>query len=165
MDKPLSTVDLRILEVLQHEGDISNLRLAEAICLSPSPCLQRVRKLRSQGYIQGVSAVVDLRRLTQYVVVHCSIGLVEQTTRHLAAFEAAVLKIPEVLECSAISGDYNYLLKIVARDMEHYAELLRSMMEMNIGVKTHASVVEVKNVKRSLAFPLRSLLNGRFDGA
>ncbi len=164
MDKSLSSVDLRILEVLQHEGDISNLRLAEAICLSPSPCLQRVRKLRSQGYIQGVSAVLDLRRLTHYVTVHCSIGLVEQTTRHMAAFEAAVQKIPEVLDCSAVSGDFNYLLKIIARDVEHFSDLLRSMMEMNIGIKTHASVVEVKNVKRSLGYPLRSLLDGKFEG-
>lgn len=159
MDKSLSVLDLKILDVLQHEGDISNLRLSEAICLSPSPCLQRVRKLRSQGYIQGVNAVLDLRRLTQYVMVHCSIGLVEQTTRHLGAFEAAVHKIPEVLECSAVSGDFNYLIKVVARDMEHYSQLLMSMMEMNIGIKTHASVIEVKNVKRSIAFPLRSLLN------
>lgn len=159
MDKSLSTVDLKILDVLQHEGDISNLRLAEAICLSPSPCLQRVRKLRSQGYIQSVSAVLDLRRLTHYVIVHCSIGLVEQTTRHLSAFEAAVHKIPEVLECSAVSGDFNYLLKVIARDMEHYSQLLMAMMEMNIGIKNHASIVELKNVKRSLAFPLRSLLD------
>jgi DNA-binding Lrp family transcriptional regulator len=154
----LSLVDLKILEMLQREGDISNLRLAEAICLSPSPCLQRVRKLRSLGYIQAVSAVLDLRRLTSYVTVHCSIGMVQQTTRHLAIFETAVLKIPEVLECSAVSGDFNYLLKIVARDMEHYSEVLMTMMEMNIGIKTHASTVEVKNVKRSLALPLRSLL-------
>lgn len=159
MEKALSVLDLKILDVLQHEGDISNLRLSEAICLSPSPCLQRVRKLRSQGYIQGVNAVLDLRRLTQYVMIHCSIGLVEQTTRHLGAFEAAVHKIPEVLECSAVSGDYNYLIKVVARDMEHYRQLLMSMLEMNIGIKTHASVIEVKNVKRSIAFPLRSLLN------
>jgi DNA-binding Lrp family transcriptional regulator len=159
VEKALSVLDLKILDVLQHEGDISNLRLSEAICLSPSPCLQRVRKLRSQGYIQGVNAVLDLRRLTQYVMIHCSIGLVEQTTRHLGAFEAAVHKIPEVLECSAVSGDYNYLIKVVARDMEHYRQLLMSMLEMNIGIKTHASVIEVKNVKRSIAFPLRSLLN------
>jgi DNA-binding Lrp family transcriptional regulator len=159
VDKSLSIVDLRILDVLQREGDITNLRLAEAIFLSPSPCLQRVRKLRSQGYIEGVSAVLDLRRLTQYVIVHCSIRLVEQTTRHLATFEAAVQKVPEVLECSAVTGDFHYLLKVVARDMEHYSHVLTNMMEMNIGIKAHASVVEVKSVKRSLAYPLQSLLN------
>jgi DNA-binding Lrp family transcriptional regulator len=156
----LSSIDLRILEVLQREGDISNVRLAEAICLSPSPCLQRVRKLRSLGYIEGVSAVLNLKRITGFVVIHCSIGLIEQSTRHYAAFEMAVQKIPEVVECSAISGDYNYLLKIVTRNMEHYARVLTSMMEMNIGVKSHTSIVEVKSVKRAFGVPLSALLDG-----
>ncbi|MGE0875882.1 MAG: Lrp/AsnC family transcriptional regulator [Burkholderiales bacterium] len=158
MDK-LTEIDLKILEILQNEGDIRNVQLAEMVCLSPSPCLQRVKKLRMQGYISAVSAIVNLRKVAAHVVVHCSIRLSEQTIQQYRVFEAAVHKIPEIVECSQISGDYDYLLKLVVRDMHHFSEILNRMMEMNIGVKNHASSVEVRSVKRSAAMPLRSLLN------
>jgi DNA-binding Lrp family transcriptional regulator len=154
----LSEIDLRILELLQIEGDIRNVQLAELVSLSPSPCLQRVRKLRKRGFIAGVSGIVNLAKIAPHVVVHCSIRLSEQTIQQYRVFEAAVHKIPEIVECSLISGDYDYLLKIVVRDMQDFHEILNRMMEMNIGIKNHASNVEVRNVKRSLAMPLRSLL-------
>ncbi|MCL4760731.1 MAG: Lrp/AsnC family transcriptional regulator [Burkholderiales bacterium] len=157
MDR-LTEIDLRILELLQIEGDIRNVQLAELVALSPSPCLQRVRKLRKRGYIAGVSAIVNLGKIAPHVVVHCSIRLSEQTIQQYRVFEAAVHKIPEIVECSLISGDYDYLLKIVVRDMQDFHEILNRMMEMNIGIKNHASNVEVRSVKRSLAMPLRSLL-------
>lgn len=155
----LTEIDLRILEILQNEGDIRNVQLAEMVCLSPSPCLQRVRKLRAQDYISAVSAIVNLQKITPHVVVHCSIRLSEQTIQQYRIFEAAVQKIPEIVECSQISGEYDYLLKLVVRDMRSFSEILNRMMEMNIGVKNHASSVEVRSVKRSLAMPLRNLLN------
>lgn len=153
----LSEIDLRILEVLQAEGDIRNVQLAELVSLSPSPCLERVRKLRRRGYIAGVSAMVDIGKIAPHVIVHCSIRLSEQTIQRYRVFEAAVHKIQEVVECSLISGDYDYLLKVVARDLAHFHEILTRMMEMNIGIKNHASNVEVRSVKRSLSMPLRSL--------
>ncbi len=158
MDK-LTEIDLKILEILQNEGDIRNVQLAEMVCLSPSPCLQRVKKLRMQGYVSAVSAIVNLRKIAPHVVAHCSIRLSEQTTQQYRVFEAAVHKIPEIVECSQISGEYDYLLKLVVRDMHHFSEILNRMMEMNIGVKNHASSVEVRSVKHSPAMPLRSLLN------
>ncbi|MFO1396001.1 MAG: Lrp/AsnC family transcriptional regulator [Burkholderiales bacterium] len=156
----LSEIDLRILELLQIEGDIRNVQLAELVSLSASPCLQRVRKLRKGGYISGVSAIVNLSKFAPHVVVHSSIRLSEQTIQHYRVFEAAIHKIPEIVECSLISGDYDYLLKFVVGSMQDYQEILNRMMEMNIGIKNHASTVEVRNVKRSLAMPLRSLLKG-----
>ena len=159
MDK-LSATDLKILEILQREGDISNVQLADLVFLSPSSCLQRVRKLRAQGYISGVAAVVNLRRIANHTVIHCSVRLSEQTSKHYSIFESTIQKIPEIIECSLISGEYDYLLKIVVRDMQHFGELLNMMLEMNIGIKNHASTVEVKGVKRSFEMPLRTLLVG-----
>jgi DNA-binding Lrp family transcriptional regulator len=156
----LSAIDLKILEILQREGDISNVQLAEKVCLSPSPCLQRVRRLRALGYISGVAAIVDLKKIANHVIVHCRIRLSEQTTRHYAHFEATIQKIPEVIECSMISGEYDYLLKLAARDMQHFDRILTMMLEMDIGIKNHASMVEVKSVKRSLEMPLGKLLDG-----
>ena len=155
----LTDIDLKILEILQNEGDIRNVQLAELVCLSPSPCLQRVRKLRMQGYISAVSAIVNLRKIAPHVVVHCSIRLSEQTLQQYRVFDAAVQKIPEIVECSQISGEYDYLLKLVVRDIEDFSRILNRMMEMNIGVKNHASLVEVRSVKRSPAMPIRNLLN------
>ncbi len=157
LDK-LTQIDLKILEILQNEGDIRNVQLAEMVSLSPSPCLQRVKKLRKQGYISGVSAILNLGKLAPHVVVHCSIRLSEQTTNHYRVFEAAVRKIPEIVEGSLISGDYDYLLRFVVRDMQAFNDVLSRMMEMNIGIKNHTSTVEVKCVKRAAAMPLRSLL-------
>jgi DNA-binding Lrp family transcriptional regulator len=155
----LSQTDLKILEILQSEGDISNVQLAERVSLSPSPCLQRVRRLRAQGYIAGVTAVVDLNRIARHVIVHCLIRLSEQTTRHYSIFEAAIHKIPEIIECGMVSGEYDYLLTFAVRDMQSFSALFTRLLEMNIGIKNHASIVEVKSVKRSLAMPLRQLLD------
>lgn len=143
----LSAIDLKILGILQSEGDISNVQLAEKVSLSTSACLQRVRRLRGAGYICGVAALLDLKKISSHVVVRCSIRLSEQTTRYYSHFEAAIQKIPEIVECGMISGDYDYLLKFVVRDMQHFNDILTMMLEMNIGIKNHASVVELKSVK------------------
>lgn len=157
MDK-LSDIDLRILEALQREGDITNVRLAELVGLSPSPCLQRVRKLRKMGYISGVSAVINLKKIASNITLYCQIRLSEQTMRQYSIFEKAVAKISEIVECSMISGDYDYILKLVVRDMAHFNDIMTFMMEMNIGIKNNASIVEVKKVKSTLELPLRELI-------
>jgi DNA-binding Lrp family transcriptional regulator len=154
----LSEIDLKILKRLQIEGDIRNVQLAELVPLSPSPCLQRVRKPRKRGFIAGVSVIVNLGKVAPHVIVHCSIRLSEQTIQQFRVFEVAIHKIPEIVECSLISGNYGYLLKLAVRDMQDFLEILNRMMEMNFGIKNHTSNVEVRSVKRSLAMPLRSLL-------
>jgi DNA-binding Lrp family transcriptional regulator len=157
MDR-LSKIDLKILEILQREGDITNVRLAELVGLSASPCLQRVRKLRRLGYISDVTAVINLRKFANYITLYCQIRLSEQTMKQYSKFEVAITKIPEVIDCAMISGEYDYMLKFIVRDMEHYEEVMRTMMEMDIGIKNHASIVVVKNVKSSLEMPLRELV-------
>ncbi len=154
----LSDIDLRILEALQREGDITNVRLAEMVGLSPSPCLQRVRKLRKTGYISDVSAIVNLKKIANYITLYCQIRLSEQTVRQYSIFETAIAKISEVVECSMISGDYDYILRLIVRDMGHFNDIMTFMMEMNIGIKNHASIVEVKKVKNTLKMPLRELI-------
>jgi DNA-binding Lrp family transcriptional regulator len=78
--------------------------------------------------------------------------------KQYSKFEVAITKIPEVIDCAMISGEYDYMLKFIVRDMEHYDEVMRTMMEMDIGIKNHASIVVVKNVKSSLEMPLRELV-------
>lgn len=154
----LTNIDIKILEVLQREGDITNVKLAELVGLSPSPCLQRVRRLRKSGYISDVTAILNLKKIANFVTVYCQIRLSEQTMRQFSVFEAALAKIPEAVECGMTGGEYDYLVKFVVRDMEHFSELSTLMMEMDIGIKNISFNVEVKKVKNAFEMPLRSLL-------
>jgi DNA-binding Lrp family transcriptional regulator len=154
----LDGIDLKILEVLQSQGDLTNLKLASIVGLSPSPCLQRVKRLRSAGYIRSFAAILDPAKLGSFIVIYTKIGLSEQTVRQYSIFETAICKIGEVIECSLMSGEFDYFLKVMARDVEHYNRIIRDMMEMDIGIKNFSSFIEIKNVKRSSAIPLGSLL-------
>ena len=154
----LTNIDIKILEALQREGDITNVKLAELVGLSPSPCLQRVRRLRKSGYISDVTAILNLKKIANYVTVYCQIRLSEQTMRQFSIFEAALAKIPEAVECGMTGGEYDYLVKFVVRDMEHFSELSTLMMEMDIGIKNISFNVEVKKVKNAFEMPLRALL-------
>ncbi len=154
----LDAIDLRILNALQAQGDLTNLKLAELVGLSPSPCLQRVRRLRKAGYIRGFTAIVNTTKLFHSVIVYTKITLAEQTVRGFTIFENAILKIPEVLECSLMSGEFNYFLKVISRDLDHFNELIQSMMEMDIGIKSFSIFVEIRNVKRTPVLPLGSLI-------
>lgn len=155
----LTNIDLKILEALQREGDITNVRLAELVGLSPSPCLQRVRKLRQSGYISDVTAILNLKKIANFVTVYCQIRLSEQTVRQFSVFEAAIARIPEAVECGMTGGEYDYILKFVVRDMDHFSELSTLMMEMDIGIKNISFNVEVKKVKSAFEMPLRALLD------
>lgn len=157
MDK-LTNIDLKILEALQREGDITNVRLADLVGLSPSPCLQRVRRLRQSGYISDVTAILNLRKIANFMTVYCQIRLSEQTMKQFSVFEGAIARIPEAVECSMTSGEYDYIVKFVVRDMEHFNQLSTLMMEMDIGIKNNSFTIEVKKVKNSFEMPLRSLL-------
>ena len=155
----LTNIDLKILEVLQREGDITNVRLAELVGLSPSPCLQRVRKLRQSGYISDVTAILNLKKIANYVTVYCHIRLSEQTVRQFSVFEGAISRITEAIECGMTGGEYDYIVKFVVRDMEHFSQLSTLMMEMDIGIKNISFNVEVKKVKSTFEMPIRSLLD------
>lgn len=160
MDK-LTNIDLKILEALQREGDITNVRLAELVGLSPSPCLQRVRRLRQSGYISDVTAILNLRKIVNFMTVYSQIRLSEQTMKQFSVFEAAIARISEAVECSMTSGEYDYIVKFVVRDMEHFNQLSMLMMEMDIGIKNNSFTIEVKKVKSSFQMPLRSLLDNK----
>jgi DNA-binding Lrp family transcriptional regulator len=92
--------------------------------------------LRKAGYIRGVTAILNIAKIFPSIVVFAKINLAEQTVRQFTIFETAIQIIPEVLECSLMSGEFNYFLKVIARDLEHFNELTQTMMEMGIGIKS-----------------------------
>ncbi|MGB5611703.1 MAG: Lrp/AsnC family transcriptional regulator, partial [Sedimenticolaceae bacterium] len=135
--------DRRILEVLQHEGRISNQELAERIGLSPSPCLRRVRALEESGVIAGYRAILDARQLGLSLLALIHISMDRHTPERFANFEQKVAELSQVLECLLITGqDADYQLKVVVPDMEGYQALLLNKITRIEGVTgVHSSFV------------------------
>ncbi len=151
----LDRYDRHILEILQADGRISNQELADRIGLSPSPCLRRVRALEEAGIIAGYRAMVDAKKLGLSLIAFVSISMDRHTPERFANFDATVSALPEVLECSLITGrDADYQLKVIVRDMEAYQELLLHKITRIEGVSgVHSSFV-LRQVLEHTALPL-----------
>ncbi|MDE2342712.1 MAG: Lrp/AsnC family transcriptional regulator [Betaproteobacteria bacterium] len=147
----IDRLDQRILEVLQHEGRLSNQDLADRVGLSPSPCLRRVRALEESGVITGYRAQVDPKALGLSLMALIHISMDQHTPERFRHFESAVAKIPEVVECLLITGQAaDYQLKVVVRDMEAYQELLLNRITQIKGVTgVHSSFVLRQVVERT----------------
>ncbi len=135
--------DRAILQRLQREGRISNQELAEAVNLSPSPCLRRVRRLEEEGIIEGYVALLNARKLGLNLMAFIHISMDRHTPERFERFDSAVASYPEVLECHLITGqDADYLLKVVVEDMDAYQQFLLNKITRIEGVSgVHSSFV------------------------
>jgi Lrp/AsnC family leucine-responsive transcriptional regulator len=151
----LDRFDRRILELLQKDGRLTNLELAEKIGLSPSPCLRRVRALEESGIIQGYRAVLDPQKLGLTLTALIYIQMDRHTPERFASFDAKIRALPGVLECLLITGqDADYQLKVVAQDMQAFEHLLLDQINRIDGVTgVHSSFVLRRVVDHS-ALPL-----------
>ncbi len=122
--RPLDKTDQNILTVLQNEGRISNVMLAKRVNLSPTPCMHRVRQLEEAGYITGYRAVLDPEALGLKVCAFVLIKLERNTRDQAEAFEAAIAAIPEASEYYSTAGTHDYMLKIYARDLRAYQQVI-----------------------------------------
>lgn len=148
--KPLDRIDRRILRLLQEFGRLSNVELAKAVNLSPTPCLERVRRLERGGYITGYCAQLDPARLDAGLMVLVQVTLDRTTSNVFEAFRTAILGIPQVLECLMVAGGFDYLIKVRVADMPAYRTLLGDRLATLPGVlQTHTYVVmeEVKDTR------------------
>ena len=150
----LDPTDRRILTVLQREGRISNADLSERVNLSPSACHRRVHRLESEGFIRDYVALLDARRIGRPTTVFVEITLSGQTDDVLDAFEAAVARVPDVLECHLMAGTADYLLKIVAGDTEDFARIHRRYLATLPGVQTMQSSFALRTVRNTTALPV-----------
>lgn len=154
MKGSLDRVDREILKILQADGRVSNANLARRVGLSPPSVLQRVRKLEETGFISAYRTHLDPEKLgfNLLVVAHVSLALHQE--KPIEAFRAAVQEIPEILECLHVSGDYDFLLKVVVGDMHEYEKLVREKISAIPGVgKIHSSFV-LAPVKMTTELPL-----------
>lgn len=150
--------DLAILAILQREGRIPNQRLAERIHLSPSACLERVKRLERAGVIAGYGAEVTLEKLLRCSTVYVEVTLKSHEAQDFERFEAAVRATPEVVECHAIGGGSDYLMQVVALDIAHYQALIDRLLAAEIGIGRYFTYVVTKPIKRAGPLPLEHLL-------
>ena len=150
----LDAIDLRILGALQENARIANTDLAAAVGLSPAPCLRRVRALEERGVIRKHVSLVSPAAVGLPVSVFVSISLERQVEEALKRFERVILARPEVMECYLMTGDADYLLRVVCADLGAYERFVLDHLTKVPGVSSIRSSFALKQVKYSTALPL-----------
>ncbi len=153
----LDAIDARILTELQSDGGLTNAELAERVGLSPSPCLRRVKLLADAGVIKKRVALVDGNTIDLKVSVFIHVTLEKQIEENLSEFEAAIESRPEVVECYLMTGESDYLLRVVVPDLEAYERFLMEHLTRIPGVSNIKSSFALNQVKYSTALPLDHL--------
>lgn len=147
--KELDYTDRCILNELQKDGRISNVELSKRVGLSPTPCLERVRRLERQGYIEGYTALLNPHFLNASLLVFVEITLNRGTSDVFEQFNQAVQKLDDIQECHLVSGDFDYLLKTRAADMSAYRKLLGETLLRLPGVNDTRTYVVMEEVKQT----------------
>ena len=153
----LDRIDIKILAELQRNGRITNINLANAVSLSPSPCLLRVKRLEEAGYITSYNAHIDIAKLGETITVFTEVTLHDHKREDFQKFEQSIRTIDEVIECHLISGGYDYLLKFLTRGVAHYQSVIESILEREIGVAKYFSYIVIKTPFQKLHYPLARL--------
>ena len=164
----LDRIDLKILAKLQQSGRITNVELADAVGLSPSPCLTRVKRLEKAGYITGYGAYLNLHKLGEFLTVFTEVTLAEHKVGDFSRFESRIRKIDEIVECHLVSGGYDYLLKFMTRGVAHYQNIIEAMLEGNYGIEKYFSFVVIKSPFIKHHYPIQNLFSAKAperDGA
>lgn len=153
LDK-LDDIDWQLLKLMQADGRITNADLARLVKLSPPSVLQRVRKLEDLGLIRGYLALLDQEKLGFGLTVFAQISLALHQEEPIERFRKAIQDIPEVLECYHVSGEFDFLLKIVVEDMKAYEALVRSRLSKIKGLGKIQSCFALATNKQTYALPL-----------
>ncbi|QOF75669.1 Lrp/AsnC family transcriptional regulator (plasmid) [Aminobacter sp. SR38] len=157
----LDTIDMRILSEIQEDASLTNAELAARVGLSASPCLARVRALDAAGIITRRVALLDPMLLGADVSVFIQVTLEKQTEALLDVFEAAMAGFPEVMECYLMTGDSDYLLRVVVRDTVALQHFIVDQLSKTRGVANIRSSFALKQVKYKTALPLEQLASPR----
>ncbi|XNO40640.1 Lrp/AsnC family transcriptional regulator (plasmid) [Sinorhizobium meliloti] len=153
----LDAIDLRILDAIQRDGRITKLALAEKTGLSPTPCWMRLRKLEKAGIISGYHARVSLRRVTPVASVMVQLTLANHRQADFDRFERAVRDIPEIVCCWSVGGGVDYILKVVATDIDAYQRLIDALLDRELGIARYFTYIVTKTVKEDPVVPLSLL--------
>lgn len=152
----LDRIDRQILALLQADGRMTNVELAERVGLTAPPCLRRVRALEEAGAIRGYHADLDAARLGFPITVFAMVSLRSQAEHDLAAFEAHVAGIPEVRECHMLNGEIDFILKIVASDLKGFQEILTGHLTPAPNVASVKTSLTIRTAKQVSGIPIEA---------
>ncbi len=156
----LDAVNLRILQVLQQDGRLSNVALAEQVGLSPSPCLERVKRLEKAGLITGYHAALDLDRICANILVFAEITLRQHQPEQASRFARAIAALPAIVSAHKVSGPFDYMLLMRCRDVRHYHELSEAMIRGDLNIAKFVGHIALEHTKPATSAPLTMLLQG-----
>ena len=142
------------MALVQDDGRISNVKVAETLALSETPCWRRLKRLEESGYIDGYQANLNRHRLGLGVLALVQICFANHTDDAPSQFEEAVQNIPEVLSCHNVTGEADYFLQIIARDLVEYELFLRKVLRRLPGVTSIQSSISLREVKNTTRFPV-----------
>lgn len=154
MSEALDRTDRRLLAALQDDARLTVAELAERVALSTSPCWRRVRRLEQAGYIEGYHAHLSAAKLGYGITAFVSVVMGSHTQDVARAFEAAVQDIPQVVACHNVSGEYDFLLEVVATDLAAYGEFARNVLQGLPGVRELHSSFSLMSIKARRRLPL-----------
>ena len=155
----LDRIDINILAQLQQNSQITNLALAEAVNLSPSPCLARVKRLEKAGYIVSYNARLNLSKLVDHIVVFTEVTLEDHRRNDFVRFETTLKRYAALQECHLVSGGYDYILKFTARNVFHYQQLMEDILSQDIGIAKYFSYIVIKTVYVRDSVAIKDLLD------
>jgi Lrp/AsnC family leucine-responsive transcriptional regulator len=153
----LDRIDRRILATLQNNGRLTNVALADLVGLSPSPCLRRVKRLEAEGYIQGYAAILGTEKVGFGATVFVHVSITQSTRTAAEEFRTAIGAIPEVIACHAVSGNDDFLLIVVTRDLESYKRLNEEVLLTLPNVVKKVSSFSLDLLKQVNRLPLEIL--------
>ena len=156
----LTATDARILAALQQDGRMTNQTLAEHLGMSASPCWRRVRQLEEHRFIQGYRAVLDRRKIGLGVMVFIRISIDSHSKAEAQKFEEEVMRLEDVVACYSIGGDADFLLQVVAHDLDCFADFAMTVVRQLPGIKEMQSMFVLKEIKPFVAFPIKRPSSG-----
>ena len=150
----IDKVDVQILEILQKEGRITTKALAEKLSLTTTPVFERVKRLEKEGIINKYVALLDQKKIDKKLIVFVSLSLKNHTRSYLEGFVKEMNSFIEVQECYHIAGNFDYMIKVIVRDMEEYERFLLTKVSTNNNIATVQSSFVLSKSKYSTAMPI-----------
>jgi Lrp/AsnC family transcriptional regulator, leucine-responsive regulatory protein len=154
MPHSLDAIDVAILRALQRDGRIQNVELAERVGLSPSPCLRRVRLLEEAGVIEHYVALVDPAKVGMGLSVFARVWLTGQDEETVVPFVEAIKKLPQVVECHLMAGDCDFILRVVAADLDAYRKFQIEHLGRIKGVRNIKTEIPMQRIKQTTEIPV-----------
>ena len=151
----LDSIDLRILRILQQDGRITNLELANQVGLTPTPTMERVKRLERAGVIRGYRAMVDRDAVGRGLLVFCSLRLSVHQLQEMDAFRERIRSLPAIVSGWNVTGEYDYLLQVAVQDMAQYEAFLRHELSRLPGIERISTSIVLSTVKEHATLPIQ----------